>query len=71
LSELVSQKSLARDPQANLVLYAGVAAIPETCEHPGVLIAAAELALKKGLAKSIKVSAFDPDMAKQEQSSVV
>jgi hypothetical protein len=62
LSGLVAEKSVARNPKAILALYAGVAAVPESCEHPGVLISAAELALKKGLKKSAMVTAFDPSM---------
>jgi hypothetical protein len=62
LSDLVTERSAVRNPDANLALYAGVAAVPETCEHPGVLISAAELALKNGLAKAVKVTAFDPSM---------
>jgi len=63
LSDLVTEKSAARNPQNPITVYAGVAAIPETCEHPGVLISAAELALRKGQAASMQVSAFDPAMA--------
>jgi GGDEF domain-containing protein len=69
LSNLVTEKNVVRNPQANLVLYAGVAAVPETCEHPGVLISAAELALKNGLAKAVKVTAFDPSMIGPESKN--
>ncbi|MBS1992832.1 MAG: diguanylate cyclase [Cyanobacteria bacterium SZAS LIN-3] len=64
LSDMVAEKSAVRNPGAPLTVYAGVAAIPETCEHPGVLISAAEIALKKGMAGGVKISAFDPAMAK-------
>jgi GGDEF domain-containing protein len=69
LSQLVREKSIARNPLANLSLYAGVAAVPETCEHPGVLISAAELALKDGLSKAVKVTAFTPDMIGHAQEN--
>ena len=64
LSDLVSEKSAARNPEHIITVYAGVAAIPETCEHPGVLISAAELALRKSQAGANKVAAFDPAMTK-------
>jgi GGDEF domain-containing protein len=62
LSNLVSERSAVRNPESSLVLFAGVAAVPESCEHPGVLISAAELALDRGITKSVKVTPFDPEM---------
>ena len=62
LGQLIKSKSMVRDPQAAITLYAGVAAIPETCEHPGVLISAAEIALKNGLRNNQVITAYVPNM---------
>ncbi|MBU6452046.1 MAG: hypothetical protein KGS72_09735, partial [Cyanobacteria bacterium REEB67] len=61
LAELISVKSAHRT--GGVVVHAGVAAIPETCEHPGVLIAAAEVALRNGIQRNKVVSPFEPAMS--------
>ncbi len=38
--------------------YAGVAAIPQTCEHPGIIIAAAQKCLANSMASNSAVTAF-------------
>jgi len=38
--------------------HAGVSAVPQTCEHPGILIAAAQKCLESSVAANIAVTAF-------------
>lgn len=38
--------------------YAGVAGMPQTCEHPGILIAAAQQSLNQAMATNVPVVAF-------------
>ncbi len=44
--------------EENLRPYAGVAAVPQTCEHPGIIIAAAQKSLETSMAGNIAVTAF-------------
>lgn len=45
--------------EAALRPHAGVASIPQTCEHPGILIAAAQKALSQSVASNVAVTAFN------------
>jgi GGDEF domain-containing protein len=62
LADLISHKSSARGTGA-LMVHAGVSAIPETCEHPGVMVTAAEVALKYALAHGKVVTPYEPSMS--------
>ncbi len=56
--EIAMVRNQSQRFEENFRPYAGVAAIPQTCEHPGIIIAAAQKCLENSMATNVAVTAF-------------
>ena len=56
--EIANNRNNSERFEAGFKPYAGVAGMPQTCEHPGILIAAAQQSLNQAMATNVPVLAF-------------